>query len=81
MFSAQKHGIGSSHFSAKTLRALTRKGIRIIGITTLPGADGSYTSGATGYQLDDNGTHRIRGFIAVREIASGVRACDEEVRS
>jgi hypothetical protein len=60
----------NSHFSAKTIKALARKGIAIIGIQALPGADGSFANCETGYVLDDNGTCRIRLFLEVLAIAA-----------
>lgn len=56
-------------FSPKTLKALAKKGIRVIGATWLPGQDGSFANGETGYNLDDNGTHRVRRFREVLELA------------
>ena len=58
-------------FSKKTLRALARKGIRLIGLTTIPdmSSDMPYANGDRGYCLDDNGCHRIRTFTQVLELA------------
>ena len=54
------------HFAAKTLRALAKKGINIIGITLIPGAgDMPWANGETGYQVDDNGTGRVWTFREV----------------
>lgn len=63
------HEIPASHFSKKTLKALTRKGIAIVSATYVPGTDGSYTNGETGYILDDNGTERVRSFLQVLDLA------------
>ena len=52
-----------SHFSAKTLRSLAKKGITLIGITYIPGeGEMPYATGETGYCVSDNGTHRIWTF-------------------
>lgn len=58
------------HFNSKTLKALTTKGIAIISSTWLPGLDGSFANGCTGYILDDNGTQRIRTYTQVQELAA-----------
>ena len=60
----------NSHFSVKTIKALARKGVSIIGIQALPGADGSYANCETGYVLDDNGTNRIRMYREVLALAN-----------
>lgn len=59
-------------FSRKTLSALRKQGITIVGATFVPGTDGSYANGERAYQLDDNGTSRLRTFLEVLAIA-GVR--------
>ena len=46
-----------SDFSAKTIRALSRKGIRLVGLQ------------GEGYVMDDNGTCRVWTFRAVLEAA------------
>jgi hypothetical protein len=63
------HEIPASHFNKKVLKALTKKGIAIIGMTTIPGNDGSYATGFTGYELDDNGTGRVRSYLQVEALA------------
>jgi hypothetical protein len=60
----------SGPFSAKTLKALAAKGIRIVGAQTLPGPNGDYASGDVAYLLDDNGTGRLRTFRQVLDLAS-----------
>lgn len=70
---AAKHGIGWDHFSAATRRALTKKGIRIYGLQGLPGKDGSFANGETGYLLDDNGTGRVMTHGQVRALAESWR--------
>ena len=58
-------------FTAKTVRALAKKGITIIGKTYIPGAgDMPYANGQTGYQLNDNGCGRVRTHAQVREMAA-----------
>lgn len=62
------------HFSAKDFSALVRRnllkhGIRIIGLTLIPGVgDMPFANGERGYALDDNGTHRIRTYAEVRAL-------------
>jgi hypothetical protein len=63
------HPIPSSHFSKKTLKALNQKGIYIIGSTYVPGPDGSFANGDTGYMLSDNETGKVRTFLQVLEMA------------
>ena len=58
-------------FTAQTVRALAKKGITIIGKTYIPGAgDMPYANGQTGYQLNDNGTGKVRTHAQVREMAA-----------
>ncbi len=58
-------------FSPSTLRSLARKGIRVIGLTVIPGAgDTPFAAGERGYRLDDNGCHRVRSFSQVMELAA-----------
>ena len=66
-----RNGIGYRDFSAKTVRGLAKAGIRIIGITNLPG-DGPmpYANGIRGYLLDNNGTHQVREHAQVVAMAS-----------
>lgn len=64
------HEIAVRHFGRKGVAALARKGIRIIGLTTIPGTGAmSYANGETGYSVDDNGTGRILTFMQVAERA------------
>ena len=57
-------------FSTKTIRALAKNGITIIGKTYLPGdGDLPYANGETGYQLNDNGTGRVRTHAQVMGMA------------
>lgn len=59
-------------FSRKTLNALTRKGIAVIGTTVIPNpaSDLPFASGERGYKIDDNGCHRIWTFSQVLENAA-----------
>ena len=58
-------------FSKKTLSALARKGIALVGLTVIPdmSSDMPFANGSRGYQLNDNGCHRIRTFTEVLELA------------
>lgn len=58
-------------FSKKTLAALTRKGISLIGLTVIPNmsSDMPFATGERGYKLNDNGCHRILSFSQVLEMA------------
>lgn len=58
-------------FSKKTLAALARKGISLIGLTVIPdmSSDMPFANGERGYCLNDNGCHRIRSFREVLEMA------------
>lgn len=71
---ARKHSDFARDFSATTRRALAKRGIFVIGITNVPGRNAAgepdYTNGSRGYELDDNGTFRIRGYFEV--VALGV---------
>lgn len=59
----------SKDFSAPTRVMLRKKGITIIGATWLPGQDGSYANGETGYILDNNGQQQIRTYLGVIDMA------------
>jgi len=58
-------------FSTNIRARLKAKGISVIGATFVPDADGSFAHGERAYQLDDNGTHKIRSFTEVLAIARG----------
>lgn len=62
--------IATSHFGIKAVRSLAKRGIIIIGLTTIPG-EGSlpYASGQTGYQISDNGTGRILAYLELAALA------------
>jgi hypothetical protein len=57
-------------FSRKTIRALARKGIALVGLSCAPDAAGSFLNSTRLYVLNDNGTQRIRTFAEVRELAA-----------
>lgn len=59
----------SKDFNRKIIATLNARGIFFHGSTWLPGPDGSFANGETGYQLDDNGTHRVRTYRQVSEMA------------
>lgn len=58
-------------FSRSTLRALSRKGIRVIGLTVIPNmaSDMPFATGDRGYKVDDNGCGRVWTFAQVVEAA------------
>lgn len=66
---SKHHEIAGSHFSKKTLKALSKRGITVVSATYVPGTDGSYANGESAYMLDDNGTGRMRSFLQVLEMA------------
>ena len=58
-------------FNKRTLKALARRGIRLIGLTVIPGSGSMpMASGARGYCVDDNGTHRVWAFQQVLDAAT-----------
>lgn len=67
--SMSHHQIPARHFKAATLRNLSKKGLFIVGMTTIPGEDGSFATGSTGYQIWDGQTGRIITFLQVLEMA------------
>lgn len=57
-------------FSAATLRALSNRGVQVLGVTLIPGAgDMPYANGERGYTVSDNGTGRVLTFRQVTELA------------
>lgn len=54
-------------FSAKTIRALSRKGIRLIGLQAIPDMSSAmpYANASRGYLMDDNGCGRVWTFAEV----------------
>jgi len=61
--------IGERDFSRAVISALRKQGKKIYATTWLPGKDGSYINGETGYKVDDNGTSRILKYEQVRQEA------------
>lgn len=59
-------------FSRKTIVALARKGITIVGLTVIPNTanDMPFATGDRGYSVNDNGCSRILSFAAVLELAA-----------
>lgn len=66
----EHNDIAARDFKKSTLRALTKKGIRLIGLCVIPG-DGEmpWANGERGYNLDDNGTGRIKTLLEVLDLA------------
>ena len=60
------------HFNAKTIKALTRKGISIIGLTAIPdmSSDMPCANAETGYVINDNGTGKVWTFRQVLNAAA-----------
>jgi hypothetical protein len=56
-------------FSPTTLKALARKGIRVIGMQAAPAYAGDETFSGRAYRLDDNGCCRIRSHAEVMALA------------
>jgi hypothetical protein len=59
-------------FSRKTLRALSIRGIFLVGLTVIPDmASGMpFACGDRGYMINDNGTGRVLRFSDVLALAS-----------
>ena len=52
--------IAERDFSKRTLKALTLRGIRILGVQTIPGERPMpMANGTRGYRVDDGGTGRV----------------------
>jgi hypothetical protein len=70
-FGGSMNQIARRHFSAKTLRALTKRGVSITGLTTIPGAgDMPYANGETGYLVNDNDCGKVWTFAMVLKAAA-----------
>ena len=53
-------------FSRKTLNALAKRGVRVIGLTFIPASgDLPFACGERGYKIDDNGCARVWTFAQV----------------
>jgi hypothetical protein len=68
-------------FAPHVRRALAAKGIRVMHTVAIPDNASSmpWANATRGYALDDNGTHRVRSYAEVLEMAAGVR-CTGGVR-
>ena len=63
--------IVSRDFNRATLRALSKKGVVVTGITLIPGkGDMPYANGERGYAVNDNGTGRVLTFQQVTELGA-----------
>jgi|688.fasta_scaffold116117_5 hypothetical protein len=56
-------------FGKRIVNKLAKKGVKIISAQNMPGADGSYANGETGYMVDDNGTGRLLSALQVLKMA------------
>lgn len=58
-------------FTAATRRSLAKRGIALLKPTVIPAASGEmpFANGDRGYEVDDNGCHRILTFAQVLEAA------------
>ena len=66
------HHIASRAFSKRTLAKLAKIGVRVIGATFLPDANGSFLNGTTAYNIEDNETHRILRHFEVLKLAEKI---------
>lgn len=59
-------------FSARTIRRLAARGVRILGTTVIPAVGDAmpFANGDRGYRVDDNGCGRILTFAQVLGLAS-----------
>lgn len=65
------HHFIARDFSAKTRRALSKRGIVIIGATVIPGTGPlPFANGTRGYCLNNNGEHQIRTYAEVEGMAT-----------
>jgi hypothetical protein len=54
------------HFGRKTVKALAKRGVRIIGTQAIPGEGPMpFANATTGYVVDDNGTGHVLTFSEV----------------
>lgn len=69
---ARFDAIGQRDFSATENKRLARKGIAIVGLQALPDMTSAmpYANAQTGYVLNDNGTSKVRSYLAVKALAS-----------
>lgn len=53
-------------FTRATLNALAKRGVRVIGLTVIPGkGDLPFATGERGYRVDDNGCGKVWTFAEV----------------
>jgi hypothetical protein len=64
--------IALRHFGAKAVKALAKKGVVLVSLTSIPGPSGTYLDSDTGYTVSDNGTGRVLSFQDVRRLAGDV---------
>ena len=57
--------IARSHFSASVRRTIKSRGVRVIGLQSIPGEGGDWMNGETGYLVDDNGTGRLWNYAQI----------------
>lgn len=63
--------IAIRHFGKRTINALARRGIQVLGLTIIPGEGPMpMATGSTGYQVDDNGTGRVLTWQQVKDLAA-----------
>lgn len=62
--------IAISHFGRKTVKDLAKKKIELIDLTFLPGENGDFTTGQTGYVLDNNGQSQVRLYLEVLKMVA-----------
>jgi hypothetical protein len=58
-------------FAKKTLNALAKKGITLVGLCTIPDMSSAmpFANGERGYNINDNGTGRVWTFAQVLNAA------------
>lgn len=57
-------------FTSSTLNALAKRGVRVIGLTVIPGnGDLPFATGERGYRVDDNGCGKVWTFAEVIKAA------------
>ena len=66
--SSQTNRRSSKDFNRPLVAMLNARGIYFYGSMWLPRATDDYANGERGYQLDDNGTHRVRTYAEVLEM-------------
>lgn len=63
----QEYAIGQ--FGKRIVNKLAKKGIVFNSVQMLPGDDGSFANGETGYYVSDNGTGRMFTALQILELA------------